>query len=48
MHLFNRHFAGLCAGLAPTQGYPVDARRFLTEIGPVVSAADLAGLVRTR
>ncbi|MFH1708900.1 MAG: hypothetical protein ABIF71_13430 [Planctomycetota bacterium] len=48
MHLFNRHFAGLCAGLAPTQGYPVDAQRFLAGIAPVVSAADLANLVRTR
>lgn len=32
MHLFNRYWQALVPGLKPTQGYPVDARRFHREI----------------
>ncbi|GIX04521.1 MAG: hypothetical protein KatS3mg114_0390 [Planctomycetaceae bacterium] len=32
MQLFNQFWQRLCPGLKPTQGYPVDARRFLREI----------------
>ncbi|HEX3132291.1 MAG TPA: hypothetical protein VHX44_01775 [Planctomycetota bacterium] len=33
MLLFNRHWSGVVGGLAPTAGYPEDARRWLTALG---------------
>lgn len=33
MHLFNHHWGDVVAGLAPTAGYPEDARRWLAAIG---------------
>lgn len=39
MERFNRFWAGRVPGVKPTKGYPVDAARFLAEIGPSVAAA---------
>jgi hypothetical protein len=33
MLLFNRHWCAAVAGLAPTAGYPEDARRWLSALG---------------
>ena len=36
MKQFNTFWQSHCPGLAPTAGYPVDARRFYAEIGPAM------------
>jgi hypothetical protein len=39
MHAFNDHWGTLVPGLAPTAGYPVDARRWLADAGEGLGAA---------
>lgn len=46
MARFNRHFATLSPELKPTAGYWHDARRWLTDIGSVLTQADRDRLVR--
>ena len=46
MILFNRSWCGVVAGLAPTAGYPEDARRWLTAVGAERYSAIGADLVR--
>jgi ribonuclease HII len=41
MKQFNRFWAGHVPGLAPTAGYPVDAKRFYAEIRPVMDRLGL-------
>lgn len=50
MTLFNRFWQQHCPGLAPTQGYPLDARRYLQEITPTVEqlALPLSALWRRK
>jgi len=48
MARFNRWFGARKPGLAPTAGYPEDARRWLAEAGDVLSATERGALVRER
>ncbi len=48
MARFNRWFGARKPGLAPTAGYPEDARRWLAEADDVLSAAERDALVRER
>lgn len=42
MRQFNRFWATHVPGIAPTAGYPVDAKRFYAEIGPAMAKLGLA------
>ncbi|GDY12549.1 hypothetical protein LBMAG53_14270 [Planctomycetota bacterium] len=46
MLLLNRHFCGRVPGLAPTAGYPQDARRWLRAVDPELTKDERAELVR--
>ncbi len=46
MHLFNRYWSALIPNLAPTAGYPEDARRWLKDIGPSALSAHGPALIR--
>lgn len=46
MLLFNRHWSGRLPGLAPTAGYPEDAKRWLQQVGAEAVAACRDELVR--
>jgi ribonuclease HII len=46
MHLFNQHWSGTVADLAPTAGYPEDARRWLQAIGDNAIALHGPALIR--
>lgn len=46
MLLFNRHWCARVPGLKPTAGYPEDAKRWLSAIGPAMVAPLTAVLVR--
>jgi len=44
----NRHFAPRRPGVRPTAGYPLDARRWLDELGDALTAEERTALVRLR
>ncbi len=46
MHLFNRYWCARIPGLAPTAGYPQDARRWLADLGPALVERHGHDLVR--